>query len=271
MAELVLKINPGSGYDDGDVLCAFNRRRIRCVHAGHICLPKFGSRLKDMDGNGIMPPGHLSQDWCEATHETRVERLSKFEAQLVRLSDGATIRFESDKPFEQFDGRTVHMQIPEFFARKRKAQQFPVFGVYGREVVYGGRLNFSDKALDSVWLKIEEKAGKRDTDEEHTLWPAGTQELKSHLFLPVAEFDDSESESLVASQYDTRSDPPQMVRKRTIRGEWQSKSVTDRLGVSPAAIADRSVTIDKRREVEPLTDWSFLVDKTASRIYQRKG
>ena len=264
MAELALKIAAGSGYEDGDVLCAFNRRRIRCTHAQHLCFIKSGDRLSDMDADGIMPVDHVSQDWHEATHEYRFERLSQTEAQIVRLADNAVIRFESGKPFIGFDGTTQQMDIEAFVARKRKAQQFPVFGKLGQELWYGGRIDVSDKALDTVWTAIERKTGRREAESTFQFWPAGVQELKSHLFIPVDEFDDVEAEALVAPWIDEK-DPenPVMIKKRIVRGNW--RSVLSALGTSEADVLDRTKTVDRRRDVEPLKDAGLLHDKKNAR------
>lgn len=258
MAELAIKIDDGAGYEDGDVLCAFNRRRIRCVHAEHLCLPKVGNRLADMDGNGIMPAGHLSQDWMEATHEYRFERLSSTEAQVVRMADGETIRFESGVEFVGFDGRPQHMHIEECVRAKRRAQQFPVFGVYGREVWYGGRIDFSDKALDKMWKAIVDKAGK--TDKDFPYWPAGSHDLKSHLFVSVDDFDDDEAEAMVRPVVDEKTAEKAMLKKRAVKAtDWKAVAVA--IGTTEAAVKSKTTIVDKR-DAAPVKLAEVLTDKT---------
>jgi hypothetical protein len=274
MAEMALKIRDGSGYEDGDVLAAFNSRRIRCVHAEHLCLPKFGDhnrRLLGMDGNGILPPGTLAQDWCELTQEYRLERLSDTEGRVIRMADAAEIRFKSGRPFAGFDGRIVSMDLPRFMLGKRRANLFPVFGKRGREIVYGGRIDVSDAKLTAVWQRIEAKTGKRPDDNEHRFWPAGRDDLKEHLFLPVEEMDDSEAERVVAPMVDeTDPEHPVTVKRRAIQANnW--RGILAVLGVTEADVLDRGKSVDKRRDVAPFNDRALLRDKRTNQNVPAKG
>lgn len=247
MAELVLKIDDGANFEDGDVLAVFNAHRIRTVHAEHLCFPHSpGGRLIGMDGNGIMPPGHVGQDWLEEVCEYRFERLSPTEGRIVRLSDLAEIRFQSNVPFVQFDGRTVAMDIALCVRRKREAQQFPVFGTYGREIWYGGREDRSDAKMLKVWQKIQQKLGKNHTDPEFKYWPAGDQDLKSHLFIPIEDVDDVESEDLIASLFDdpTANEPVMLKKRETKAKDW--KQLCPHLGLTEEEVKDKTKTKDKR-------------------------
>ncbi len=87
MAELVLKIgsrgtNLNRDYQDGDIMCAFNARRIRCVHAQHIC-----HRKNAGGGVGVhRDNNHVARDWFELTRQYRFERVSRTEIHRVTLA-----------------------------------------------------------------------------------------------------------------------------------------------------------------------------------------
>jgi len=74
MAEALCKIGDNGTYEDKDILCAFNNRRIWCVHAEHICHPKL---VRDSEN----PFLHLAQDTLPEmmlikTMEFKFERIS---------------------------------------------------------------------------------------------------------------------------------------------------------------------------------------------------
>ena len=83
MAELAIKVGSGANYKDGDILCAFNSRRIRCTHAQHIC------HVKQAGGGigGLRDNAHVARDWFEHTHQYRFERVSRTEIKRILLSD----------------------------------------------------------------------------------------------------------------------------------------------------------------------------------------
>ena len=75
MAELLLKVDDGSNYEDGDVLCAFNRRRIRWCHAQHLTTIRYDV----FNGDGLRPVGSLAQKALELTKQYRFRRISRTE------------------------------------------------------------------------------------------------------------------------------------------------------------------------------------------------
>lgn len=84
MAELLIKVDDGAGYLDGDCLCAFNNRRIDCVHAQRLC---------HIDGagftaSGLRPTGSVAQDYLNATRQYRFERVSTYTIERVTIATG---------------------------------------------------------------------------------------------------------------------------------------------------------------------------------------
>lgn len=251
MAELLLKVGDRSAdpadYKDGDILCAFNRRRIRCVHAESICHVRKAQR----NASGLILLSEPSRDWYEATHEYRFERVSATEMRRTMIATGES-EILSDRP----NAKGEYIDVRAFIERrKRRRNKHYLFGEDGAEVWYGGTITADHPRLDVVWNAIETKTPLRERD--HGLWPAGEQELRSHLFVRTTDFDDAEAESLVASEVDD-SDPdnPVVVQKRERTVDWKA-----RLGLNAgerADIEDRSKRIDFRdrqpRAIQSIVD-----------------
>lgn len=264
MSELVLKVGAGANYEDGDILCAFNRRMIRCVHAQHLCFERGPDRRFARLNNGLLPDTDVARDFMEATHEFRFARTGSDTLTITRISDGQEINITSNQSFIGFNGRAQAMDVQEFVARRREslarpnAQGIPMFGSDGREVWYGGKQDYSDAVLDTVWTAITNKLGRQDS--EFPLWPAGRQDLKSHLFLPTDDFDDIEAQALIAPQIDD-SDPdnPVTVHKRARRVDW--RAIVDDIGESRGRIEDRTIVVDVREKMSPALDRGLSVDR----------
>lgn len=119
VATIALKVGSGSGYEDGDILCCWNRRHIRCVHAQHICHVRTAAR----NGDGLIPLTHHARDWFEHTHEYRFERVSATEVRRTNLATLAEDVF-SETPNE--DGQAI--DVPLFIARRKLKPLHYLFG-----------------------------------------------------------------------------------------------------------------------------------------------
>lgn len=252
MAELLLKTDAGSGYEPGDILCAFNARRIRCCHAENIC----HFRKANRNASGLIVASEVARDWYEATHEFRFERVSATEIERVTIATGARERL-SDKPNAK--GEAIDVRL--FIARRKQNPLCPLFGEDGAEFWYGGRIDTSNAKLTTVWNAIQTKTPHRETSFQR--WPMGTQELRSHLAIRVNEFDDVEAETLVAAEVDdTKPDLP-VVQKRRNRVDWET-----RLSLTAAdrqKVRDKSEAFDLR-EVRQYTRASIVTAKPPARL-----
>lgn len=211
MAELLLKTDAGSGYDSGDILCAFNRRHIRCCHAQNICHVKRAKR----NASGLILLTEVARDWFEATHQYRFDRLSATEVQRTTLATG-DIDFFSDKPNEAGE----YMDVRLFIARRKQNTGNYLFGEDGAEVWYGGRADMSHGRLDVVWSAIETKTPMREAD--HWQWPMGRLDIRHHLPIRVNEFDDDVASELVSPDVDGEGEKQTVVKKRKNRVDWES-------------------------------------------------
>lgn len=257
MAELVLKIGDRSDrpddYKDGDILCAFSDRRIRCVHTENICHPRKAQR----NASNLIIASTIARDWFERTHEFRFERVSATEIRRVVIATGAE---EIIGPTPNKAGEAMDVRL--FLARRKKHPTHRIFGEDGAEFWYGGRIDVTDAKLSAVWDAIEGKTPLRRNAAAFTKWPAGEQELKSHLFIPSDNFDDATAEELIAPEL---SDPDAkgeqiVVQRRLHRIDWKAK-----LSLAPADIArvqDTAQTIDLR-DVTQYTS-AAIVDRKPS-------
>lgn len=239
MADLLVKVGAGASYEDGDILNGFNRRRIRCVHAEELCHLKH----EGYTYYGLRDLNALARDLREACCQYRFERVSPTEVERVTIATGDRQLF-SDIPV-LIDGKWQAIDVGEFLKRRVRHPRHGIFGSPGAEIWYGGREDRSHAALDQVWTAIETKTPRRESEAGFQKWPAGRQDLKSHLMLKVDEFDDSEGDTLTSSEVD-ETDPanPIVTRKRRFKVD-----IAGSLPLSAAqleALRDIAVTFDGR-------------------------
>lgn len=240
MAEIIIKIGEGSNYQDGDILCAFNRRIIRCCHAEHICHPwKAGLTAE------CLRPGDSPAEWFEAiTSQYKFERISKTE---VRRTDMTT----DNKPTIHGPVGKEHIDVEEFLKRRRKAKapdggpKLAIYGTLGAERWYGGRRDVSNAKLDAIWTKIEELTERREDETEFSLWPFGFLDIRHHLAVRVEEFTDTEANAMVASLVDDKqvddNGSPIVVAKRKMQVKW--RDLLDVIGATENDVLDRTKPI----------------------------
>ncbi|MCE9552378.1 MAG: hypothetical protein K8T91_03250 [Planctomycetes bacterium] len=225
MAELALKIGRGADYEEGDIVDAFNRLRIRRVHAEMIC----HVRHAGFTPQGLRPDG-LARAMHEICLQYRFERVSRNEIERVEIASGERKQFSSlhwvsegwlrrqgierDQLPRRYNDRLrryerlyaahpnaegEYIEVEEYLAHQLRHKQHAIFGRRGAEVWYGGREDVSDAKLDLVWQEIETRTPLREIDFRQ--WPAGGQDLRSFLFVAVDEFDDETLREWVTPLY----------------------------------------------------------------------
>jgi len=204
MAELLLKIKDTPTYDDGDIVCAFNDRRISQVHVQHICHPT----TVGFNSDGMRDHDTLVEVFLANTYQFKFERVSKTEVKRYNLLTG-DVDLISDTP--NADGE--YMDVEMFIKRRRGHKRHLIFGSFGNEIWYGGRSDCSAEKLDTVWADIEDRTDERKAD--HNLWPLTNLEKCHFLGLSVDAFDDDEAGVLTESEMDN-NDPekPVVIKKR---------------------------------------------------------
>jgi hypothetical protein len=244
MADLLLKVGASNGYADGDILGAFNRRRIRCVHAEHLCHLGLAGFTRD----GLRPVDALARDLREACCQYRFERVSRTEIERVEIATGARVR-SGAVPVE-VDGQRQQMDVDLFVRRRKRHSRHGLFGTPGSEQWYGGKTDRSDAKLSLVWQAIEAKTARLETEAEFQQWPMGRLDIRSHLPIQVVEFDDATAETLIAPELDT-SDPENIVtvqrRQRRVDLSLLGLSATDM-----SRVRDSQQDFDDRARMEHL-------------------
>lgn len=276
MAEILLKIGPGSGYSDGDVLCAFNRRNIRCVHAQHLChLDTIGH-----NSDGWRPIGCLAEKYREHTHQFKFQRVSEKTIERIELASGKV---------EEFGPESIDVAL--YLKRRRSEGRHAIFGTAGAEYWYGGRIDFSNPSLDKVWNAITASSGRLESEAEFQLWPMGRFDIRHHLAVRVDEFTDEEAIGLVSPQYELDQDgkpvldaeeKPKQIARRVISVDWRN-SLLDDLGVTEAQVLDHDFPVgrevvmaaDKMRyesKPQPIqNDPAKLTNKASGKPIERNG
>ncbi len=251
MAELALKVGKGANYKDGDILCAFNSRRIRCTHAQHICHVKQAG-----GGVGVLRDNaHVARDWFEHTAQYRFERVSRMEIKRITIATLDEVIF-SNKPIE-VDGKMQHMDVPLYIAYRLTHNRHKIFGTPGAEVWYGGRTDVSNTKMSLVWNAIEMKTAFREVN--FMLWPASHKDLISHLFVTTNDFDEDTANDLVKAQWDIMDpDAPFRIHKRRRYIDWHDVAETK----DYMNIEDRSLLVDLRGRMTPLV-WNDVVKTKA--------
>jgi len=249
MAEILLYVTddarPDDAYQDGDIVCAFNDRRIRHVHAQMICDP----RKEDFNSDGLRPLGGLGQHWFESTCEYRFERVNRHEVRRINLWTQET----------EVLGRTPNasgeaIDVTQYLARRLQNPKHQIFGAAGAEIWYGGGTAALDStAVNAVWDRIEtDTALLRD---QHNLWPLTDRELQHFLAVPTLDMRDEITRRATAVELDYDRQQPEydpendigdrIARKRRARVQWRE------MGLDPAAVLDPAVRMDLRTQVEP--------------------
>lgn len=233
MAELVLYVgnNPDlTRYQDGDIVCAFNRRRIRACHAESICHVKH----VPLNREGLNPSDSLPVHWFESTHQFKFQRVLDT---VVRTN---LITNEVDVIGKTPNAKGEYMNVDLFLKRRLKNPTHRIFGTPGSEFWYGGTIDASNTKLDRVWAKIEELTPKREADFQ--LWPLSDTEKKHFLTVLTDDFDDEQ-----ASIYETPvlGEAGNIAKKRQYKVDYANiADITARVPVE--TVRDKAQSVDIR-------------------------
>lgn len=243
MAEILLKIQRGAGYEDGDILCAFNRRRTRQCHAEMICHPWKNGIGK----SGLRPTNGPAEAMLAAVSQYRFDRVSQYEVLRTDLITGEQELF-SKTPNKRGEAIDVEQWVARRLREKAPdgGPKASVFGEPGRERWYGGRTDTGDAVLNKVWQSIAEKTGRLESEDEFQLWPMGRLDIRHHLAVRTTDFTDEEAELLTQPliELDGKGEPvvvddqPKQLAKRRINCDWRAELLDD-LKVTKADVLDK--------------------------------
>lgn len=235
MAELVLKVGDypdAKGYQDGDIICAFNQRRIRCTHAQYIC------HIRDtaFNGDGLNVDG-IARKYQEFTYQYKFERVSEKEIKRIELS---SMKEEVFSNIPNVKGE--HIYVAEYIRRRLLHSIHRIFGTKDNEFWYGGNTDVSNTIMDNVWTMIEADTVNRESD--FTLWPLTVIEKRGFLGLKINDFSEAEAMLFVESEYKTIGEEKILQKKRRRSIDWQSLI----LPASKSDIQDKTKSVDIREQ-----------------------
>lgn len=252
MPEVLIKIGAGASYEDGDILCAFNRRRTRQCHMECVCHPWKESVTRD----GLRPSDGLAEWMHKTCYQYRFERVNRHEVLRTDLITGETMLL-GPKPNED----KQHIFVEEYLARRKRAAaptggpKKAIFGEEGHEIWYGGQIDCSDSKLDIVWAKIAEKTGRLESEEEFQLWPMGRLDIRHHLAVRTVDFSDEEASLMVRPAIEwedwgrgiprlDENEQQIIVAKRALNIDWR-RELLDDLQVLEADVLDQDTPIGR--------------------------
>jgi len=238
MAELLLKVKsdvtPEPSYQDGDIVCAFNNRRVQITHAQHICHPWQATAT----GEGLLPMDTHIQKYFEITHQYKFVRDG---SQVTRI----TLATEEEEDVSNQMDAALYIARRKAFLAPNGTPQKPMFGTVGQEIWYGGRNDYTKDT--EVWNAIEQHTSEVRGD--YMDWPITSLEKKHFLVVPTVDFSDALASQYVEPEVDD-SDPenPVTVKKRKRKIDY-----TKALQISGATLAkvnDPNIEVDKPTSIE---------------------
>lgn len=241
MAELLLKthtVGPDPLSQDGDIIVACSDRRIKCVHAEHIChFKNFG-----FDKNGLRPFS-LTQLFLEKTRQFKFVRVTPAEILKYNLRTLNPPTLVTLTPNADGDA----MDVREYVKRRLQHPKHLMFGTPGHEIWYGGITYVEDADLDLVWADITERVSLHERD--HRNWPWSDTEKAHFLAIKTNRLTDLETEAMVEPEReqigtDELGNPiTRIKRKRKQYVHWQGLPA---LGHSEANVKDPTKIIEAR-------------------------
>jgi len=256
LAELIIKIDDGAGYADGDIIAAFNDRETKRQHGQRLAhRQNFGFKA-----NGLRPEG-LAEEALDILYQYK----------FVRVSEHEAIRTEWD-----IDGNIIAQNLisqgwdlPEHLRRRRLHGRHRIFGEDGAARWHGGRSDFSADAISLLWGAIEHHTARRMNESAFAYYGLGYQDVRSHLAIPIEDIDDEEVERSVRPQLDLdgNGDPvldgdgkPIQVGKRALNISV-AQEIVPTLQIPESTIRDKRVAIDIRLETPNRNERAKVYDR----------
>lgn len=252
MSELLLKVGtvgPDPEYQDGDILCAFNQKRILMTNAQNICNPwKFQKNQE-----GFLDVDSLPYKMYARTVQYRYE-LVKDKIFEYDQWDGGKVREVKMKKFQLWYRRRLKAWL-----KPNTNNGLPFFNTMFEPIWFLGNVKLDDiDIVTAVWNDIETDSPKRRVD--NLRWPMGSGDKRDHLIVPVTDFTDMKAVEFVKPVYDDElKEEPIELKKRANSVPIESELLTS-LKTTIEDVRDVTKEIDRRDE-EPLDITKIVVAK----------
>ena len=236
MAKLLLAVNSNTSdatrSQDGDIVCAFNDKRIKYTHAQVICR----GRTIPFNTDGLRVPDSLADKLFEKTSQYKFERINATTIRKILLSDTSITEDISDTPNR--NGERIN--VARFIRDATLGNRHWIFGTTGSEYWYGGKTTVLDANLNDVWTEIEKSTSFREVD--HREWPLTSREKKVFFAIKTDDFDDATANLYTTPQLD---DQGNVVKKRTRKVDYPNITGID--ATKLAEIRNKNLEIDERK------------------------
>jgi len=204
---------PDPQYQSGDPLVVWNNRRIRQVHAEHICHPRVdGLKVKGLACNGYP----MLRKMLELTKQYQYERQSTNEVLRTNLRTS-----EEDTMSPTATDPKLRMQVAQTCEAAVAAGSKRVcFGTLENLVWFGGRTYVADSDLEAVWTQIETLSAHRERDFISIPW--GRADGFAFLAITLTNMSDERANELVMPDIDdTDPENPITIRRRRFKIPWE--------------------------------------------------
>jgi len=202
MAEILITPRASGGLEDGDVICAWNSRRIKSTHAQHICHWLFAG----FSSEGLRPDGSLSRKWCDSVWQYRFTRTGPDSADRVETDSAGNVL-----AVDAVTWPTGKLDL--YLSRRRRHAAHRIFGRDGAEIWHGGRSLINATDTDRQWSLIQTHSDHEPSPgpcahcgQDHSLSPWGRLDVQHLLAVRVTEF--NEIEAAAFEEPDLRSWAP---------------------------------------------------------------
>lgn len=223
-AEIMIETGMHQSFEDGDVVCCFNRRRIRHKNSESLC----HVRHAGFGPEGTRVPDSLPEQFFKHTYRYKYQRVSATEVMRTDLNDQSQELQGPDK-----------IDVALFLARRLQHPRHAIFGSIGSEYWYGGeaqRATWGNVQL--VWQEIEDRTPEREVN--YLNYPQGVSDLRHYLVISANDLTDEESSALTDSLRDeTDPENPVTLKKRARFIDWRSlRDVVEADVLDPAKAVD---------------------------------
>lgn len=230
MSEIYCFVRTTGTFEDGDVLAAFTVDR-----AGNNEIEKLANPRNEFPAaREYRSRNDLREEFLKRHCKFRFERRSRNVADRINIRTGAT------QPF------SLNSKLAQFIRKMLERGGHDVYGARGREIWYKERRRPTARERREIADIIKVRTG---VDPRTAKWPAGVQDLKSYIAIPMEPFSEAQADMWVESLWDrTNPDEPVLLQKRQYGVDWRASLTPEQ----QAQVMDPNISVDLRSIIPPI-------------------